>query len=318
MAQKLNEEIKNKIIDFLKDKKTGASSSEIAKGINRNRITVSKYLEIMNVMGLIECNNIAQAKIWTVSQNQMKDKILVVDDEPLIVNLVKLSIKQEKYQILECGTGDEALNMAKREKPRLIILDIMMPGMDGFEVCKKLKNNSETKDIKIIMLSAKGEQENKMKGIDQGADDYLTKPFDPSELDSMIESLINKECDSGINIITGLPNKKSLNEYLSKNKDIKKVLEIKLKNFDSYKNNFGKPSAEKTLRLISRLFKDKINDDMRSFIAHVEENKFVITTRLENIKQEIQNDFESILPYIYHNKQTDKKIELAFNDVKLK
>jgi len=96
LSSKLNEDIKLRILDFLKNSTYGASSSEISKGINRNRITVSKYLEIMNVEGLIEFKNIAQAKIWTISKKHLKKKLLIVDDEPHIVNLITM----EKVQLI--------------------------------------------------------------------------------------------------------------------------------------------------------------------------------------------------------------------------
>lgn len=318
MAQKLNEDIKDKITEFLKNNQYGASSSEIAKGINRNRITVSKYLEIMHVSGLIDCKNIAQAKIWTISKKHLKKKILVVDDEPLIINLIKLSLKQDKYDLLEATNGQDAISIAANHKPHIMILDVMMPGLDGFEVCKRLKQDPKTSDIKIIILSAKSEQDNKIKGMDYGADDYLTKPFDPSELDSMIESLIFMKEDEKINSITGLGNKKALNIILDKRKDIKELLEITINNFSEYKNKYGKNNSDKILKLLARLFKDKVKDDMKGYVSHVKEDQFVVITRLGNIKQEILESFEYILPYIYHKKQDENKIDLEFSEVKIR
>jgi len=194
----------------------------------------------------------------------------------------------------------------------------MMPGLDGFEVCKNIKQNKDTKDIKILILSAKSEQDNKIKGIDYGADDYLTKPFDPSEIDLIIESLLTNKTNTLKNKITGLNNKKALNEFLKEHKEIKNLIEISLVNFESYKEKNGKNNSEKLLKLLSRLFKDKIKDDLNNYIAHVQDDKFVIYSRISNIKKEIEESFNYILPYVYHKKDSDVKIKIEFKDISIR
>ncbi len=111
-----------------------------------------------------------------------KKKILVVDDEPNIVKLVSFILSSNGYEVIEASLGAEGVKKAKAEKPDLIILDVMMPKMDGFEAAKKIKSSVATKDIPILMLSSKAQFEDKMKGIDSGAMDYVTKPFDKQEL----------------------------------------------------------------------------------------------------------------------------------------
>ncbi|MBN1385533.1 response regulator [Candidatus Woesearchaeota archaeon] len=115
-----------------------------------------------------------------------KQKILVVDDEPHIVDLIKMSLS-DQYTILGAYTGEEAVEMAIREQPDLITMDIMMPGLDGFEVTRRLKDIPATRNIPIIMLSAKDQLVDKFEGIDSGAIDYVTKPFEPSELIEKIQ-----------------------------------------------------------------------------------------------------------------------------------
>ncbi len=117
---------------------------------------------------------------------QKRKKILVVDDEPHIVNLIKLSL-QDSFIIKEAFSGSEAIMLAKKEKPDLVVLDLMMPNMNGFEVCSKLRTMAETKDIPVLILSAKSQIVDKFKSINAGADDYMVKPFDPAELVKRIE-----------------------------------------------------------------------------------------------------------------------------------
>lgn len=111
-----------------------------------------------------------------------KKRILVVDDEPHIVKLVSLSLGKKKYDILSAYSGQEALRHIKGAPPDLVVLDIMMPGINGYEMCQALRENASTKHVPIIILSAKSQMEDKLHAIDVGADDYLCKPFDPAEL----------------------------------------------------------------------------------------------------------------------------------------
>jgi len=109
-------------------------------------------------------------------------KILVVDDETYIVELVKFNLEKEGFQVVVAYDGQNALDMVERESPDLIILDIMLPNMDGFEVCQELKKDSRFKLIPIIMLTARGEEIDTVLGLELGADDYIKKPFSPREL----------------------------------------------------------------------------------------------------------------------------------------
>ncbi len=119
-------------------------------------------------------------------------KILIVDDEERVRRLIETTLDIGDFQIFQAKDGEEALKIAQEEKPALILLDIMMPGMDGFEVCKRLKNNSETKSSYIIMLTAKGQKQDIEKGYTVGADDYFVKPFSPMELLNKIEKVLGE------------------------------------------------------------------------------------------------------------------------------
>jgi len=119
----------------------------------------------------------------------MGKKILIVDDDKNIVELVKLTLGDE-YDYIDAFNGIEALQKAKKEKPDLVLLDIMMPDMDGYEVCQRLGADPETKDIVIAMLSAKKEDHDILEGIDVGAIAYITKPFNATELVEKVEELL--------------------------------------------------------------------------------------------------------------------------------
>ncbi|MCK5604074.1 response regulator transcription factor [Candidatus Pacearchaeota archaeon] len=118
-----------------------------------------------------------------------KSKILVVDDEKKIVSLVRAYLEHDGYQVVEAYDGKQALAVFQREKPDLIILDIMLPELDGIEVCRQIRRSSE---VPIIMLTAKDEDTDKIVGLELGADDYLTKPFSPRELVARIKAIFRR------------------------------------------------------------------------------------------------------------------------------
>ncbi len=119
-------------------------------------------------------------------------KILVVDDEEHIVELLKFNLEDNGYKVIAAFDGEEALRKAETQTPNLILLDLMLPKMDGIEVCRKLKMNESTSETPIIMLTAKGEETDKVLGLEIGADDYVTKPFSVRELMARIKSVLRR------------------------------------------------------------------------------------------------------------------------------
>ena len=118
--------------------------------------------------------------------------ILIVDDEKNIRELVKFNLESRGYKVIEAADGEEALNLVKTYAPLLIILDLMLPKIDGLEVCRILKGNPLTKKIPIIMLTALGDEIDKIVGLELGADDYITKPFSPRELVARVRAVIRR------------------------------------------------------------------------------------------------------------------------------
>ncbi len=117
-------------------------------------------------------------------------KVLVVDDDPVIVKLLQVNFEMEGYTVVTANDGVEGLERAREERPDIVLLDIMMPRMDGLEVTRALKGDDATKSIPIILLSAKAQSSDVQAGREMGADDYLTKPFDPLELLDRVSELL--------------------------------------------------------------------------------------------------------------------------------
>ncbi len=122
----------------------------------------------------------------------MKEKILIVDDEKDIVKMLDYNFKKEGYRTVTAYDGEDGLDFAKKEHPDIILLDLMLPGMDGLEVCKALKKEEKTSSIPIIMLTAKTQEADKVVGLELGADDYVTKPFSLKELLARVKAILRR------------------------------------------------------------------------------------------------------------------------------
>ncbi|MEW6009382.1 MAG: response regulator transcription factor [Candidatus Omnitrophota bacterium] len=122
----------------------------------------------------------------------MKEKILIVEDEKDIVKMLDYNLKKEGFRVISCYDGEDAIDLTNKEHPDLIILDLMLPGIDGLEVCKTLKKESKTSHIPIIMLTAKAQESDKVVGLELGADDYVVKPFSPRELIARIKAVLRR------------------------------------------------------------------------------------------------------------------------------
>ena len=134
-------------------------------------------------------------------------RILVVDDEPDVLELVVFHLEKEAYRVDVADTGDKALKMARENLPSLLVLDLMLPGINGLEICRLLKRDPKTRDIPILMLTARAAEEDRIKGLELGAHDYVTKPFSPRELVLRIKNLLRltEKSPDGVEVIEAGP-----------------------------------------------------------------------------------------------------------------
>ncbi len=121
-----------------------------------------------------------------------KERILIVDDEEDIIDVIRFNLEREGYDVISVGTGEKGLDAVERHNPDLIVLDLMLPGIDGIDVCKELKRDPVTKNIPVIMLTAKDSELDIVLGLEFGADDYMTKPFSPKVLTARIKAILRR------------------------------------------------------------------------------------------------------------------------------
>ncbi|MBW3017757.1 response regulator [Candidatus Woesearchaeota archaeon] len=274
----MNQAIIDEIMQFLKSKEIGASTSDIAKSLNRNRVTITKYLEVMKAKNLISNKVLAQAKFWKNKDNE-KQTIMIVDDEENVLKLIKLSLIPGNYDLIEARNGIECLEKVRERIPDLILLDLMMPKMDGMECCRILRSNPITQNIPVIMLTAKTQVNDKLEGFSVGTDDYITKPFDPLELEARVKTLLKRNNNLvKLNAVTGLPGLEPLLEKLKETKA--RILFIDLVDFKKYNKQFGYKSGNELLQLVSRILLSAVEEagTPEDYIAHIGADDFIILT----------------------------------------
>lgn len=187
-----------------------------------------------------------------------KDKILLIEDEEDIASLIKLQAELSGYKMLVETDGLNGLRAVERERPDLLILDIMLPGLNGLDVCRKVKNNNELKQIPIILISAKSEELDVVLGLELGADDYVTKPFSPKVLFSRVKAVLRRknEQKTGPKLLTFGPFSMDLESYVTKKKD--QSISLTLSEFGILKRLAISPGKVLTR---NQLLDDLQNDD---------------------------------------------------------
>ena len=308
-------EIKSKIISFLRNNES-ASASDISKAIDHNRITIGKYLQILEAQKLVVSKKVASAIHWQLAESSNQPRVLIVDDEPHIVELIRLSLG-EGYDIHVAYDGEEALEIANSVIPSLIVLDIMMPKKNGFEVCNEIKNNPMTQKIPIMFLSAKGDVADKIKAMELGAEDYLVKPFDPLELEARVAGVMRRlDSLTTRNSITNLPNRIFTQEIMGMwaSKGKWKEYSIKLDNFDDYVSQFGHKKGAEVIKLLARMLME-LMPDKETYLGHKTDTSFAIFSDKKIGLKDLQKKFDNMSPFFYTEACNAKKIAVHCEEI---
>ena len=227
----------------------------------------------------------------------MSKTILVVDDEARLVNLVKAYLEQGGFRVVTAKNGREALFVARQEKPDLIILDIMMPEMDGHEF---MRVHRQERPTPIILLTAKVEEDDKIIGLELGADDYITKPFDIEELKLRVRTAINTyKRHNMTDPITGLPSSRLIEDQLRNlmRSNDWTYLQIGIDHIEPFSDEYGFLARDEVLRFTTLLL-NEVDDELGTlddFIGHATSNTFVLVTmadKLPTIIDELRQRFD--------------------------
>ncbi len=237
-----------------------------------------------------------------------KKKILIIDDTELMVKLTTDILKEKGYDVVSASNGVDGIKMVMSEKPDLVLLDVVMPGIDGFEVCKLLRKDESNNLMPIIMLTAQGNEEDKLAGLELGADDYITKPFNPRELISRVKNtLLRIDRNRLANPLTGLPGnieiQSEINYRIAKEM-IFSILYLDVDNFKAYNDAYGFSRGDSAIKLIADILMDNVRTfgSKNDFTGHIGGDDFVIVTSPECadiLCENIIKDFDERVPELY-------------------
>ncbi len=211
----------------------------------------------------------------------MPETILVVDDDPDIARFVEVNLRSAGYDVSVASDGEEALEKAATLRPDLVLLDVMMPRIDGFEVAQRLRRNPQTSNTSIIMLTAKALSTDKVLGLTAGADDYIIKPFDPIELLARVKGTLRRAKEMrNLSPLTGLPGNIRIQEEIER--EVREdrpfaVLYCDLDNFKAYNDQKGFVRGDRLIQATARIIQDAVVEFAGSdgFVGHVGGDDFV-------------------------------------------
>ena len=213
-----------------------------------------------------------------------KGRILVVEDDFDISNMLRIYFTGQGYDVQVAPRGGDALRLTRKQLPQLIVLDIMLPDMNGYDVCRELRSTTRTSHIPIIFLTQKDERSDKIAGLELGADDYITKPFDIEELKLRVKNQIERaERDNYTDPNSGLPSSSLIEEKLRELMRESKVwtyLDVKIMNFEPFKEVYGFVAANDVLRFMALLMGEVLDElgTPSDFVGHAGGDNFVIIT----------------------------------------
>jgi PleD family two-component response regulator len=210
-----------------------------------------------------------------------KARLLVVEDDNDISNMLKIYFNSLGYDVDVAPRGTEALEKTRTVLPHLIVLDIMLPDIDGYEVCRRLRQSTRTSHIPVIFLTQKDERSDKLQGLELGADDYITKPFDIEELKLRVQGAIRRsEREALTDPRSGLPAGRLIEEQLRAT--IRKsgwaYMDIRINHFDQFKDVYGFVAADDVLRFAAMLMSEVVDElgSSSDFIGHAGGDNFVV------------------------------------------
>ena len=228
-------------------------------------------------------------------------RILVIDDEPPIRDILKFQLEAAGFQVTCAETGEEGLQKVEQESPDLVLLDLMIPGVDGLEVCRRLKAAYGSRHIPVIMLTARGELDEKLQGLENGANDYVTKPFSMPELLMRVRNVLAwSQSQREANPLTGLPGNVSIERELTARIEGHApfaFLYTDIDNFKAFNDYYGYAKGDEVIKATARILTNAVGEhgNESDFIGHVGGDDFVAMTtpdRVDDITRVVITEFD--------------------------
>ena len=238
----------------------------------------------------------------------MADTILVVDDDPDVARFVEVNLRSAGYEVHGASDGEEAIERAVEIRPDLVLLDVMMPKLDGFEVAQRLRRDPRTSSCSIIMLTAKALSADKVLGLSSGADDYIIKPFDPVELLARVKGTLRRAREMrALSPLTGLPGNIRIQEEIRRlvaEDQPFAILYVDLDHFKAYNDHYGFLRGDRAIQTVARLAMEVVNELVGpgAFIGHVGGDDFIVIVPpelAEPVARQLCQRFDANVPLLY-------------------
>ncbi|MFN3967050.1 MAG: response regulator, partial [Endomicrobiia bacterium] len=246
-------------------------------------------------------------------------KILIADDDIEIQELLTFTLQKEGYEVITASDGEEAIKKTIEEKPDLVILDVILPRLSGYEVCEKLRENPSTSLIPIIMLTSLTHAKDRIAGIKLGADEYLSKPFEPYELVARIEGLLRRlKKDISVNPLTGLQGIVAIEEeiktHLSSGEEFA-IFYLDIDNFSAYNEKYGFEKGNNLIKSLSNIIRHSVKaiEKEKGFIGHILGDDFVLVVSPYNIEELAEKIIELFSAEIIEHYDEEVRKEGFFN-----
>ncbi len=216
-------------------------------------------------------------------------RMLIVEDDPDISNMLRIYFQSQGYDVAVAQRGEDALDMCRQQLPHIIVLDIMLPDMDGYDVCRSLRSNLRTSHIPIIFLTQKDERSDKIHGLELGADDYITKPFDLEELKLRVKNAMTRATVQSLtNPTTGLPSGRLIEDQLRQlmRRDDWGILYVGVRGFNTFNDEYGFVAGEEVLRFAAMVLGKAVDSagTPNDFIGHIGGDDFIVIASRDSIE----------------------------------
>jgi PleD family two-component response regulator len=228
-------------------------------------------------------------------------RMMIVEDDPDISNMLRIYFQSQGYEVAVAQRGEDALEMCRQQLPHIIVLDIMLPDMDGYDVCRELRGNLRTSHIPIVFLTQKDERSDKIHGLELGADDYITKPFDLEELKLRVKNAMARaQYESLTNPTTGLPSGRLIEDQLRQlmRRDDWGIIYVGIRGFSAFGEVYGFVAGEEVLRFAAMVLGKAVDGvgTANDFIGHIGGDDFIVITGKDlvaPIVKDIQQRFDT-------------------------
>ncbi len=244
----------------------------------------------------------------------IKSRILIVEDDPDVAEMLTAYFRSQEYDVSTVNWGEDGVRSSQQSTPDLVILDIRLPDIDGYEVARRLRSDRRTADIPIIFLTEKRDRADRLQGLELGADDYITKPFDIQELRLRVRNALNRVSQGSLtNPITGLPEGALVEEKLSQvlGGNNSALLFVSLENMDAFRESYGFVASDDVLRAISLMIANTMGEFSRpeDFLGHLSGTDFILVlppSNLASLSEKLRARLGQAMEYFYPIKDREQ------------